>query len=123
MKNLFEKEAMDEVIGRIDSLRPAAQRQWGKMDVAQMLAHCSGVLDMASGKLNPPRILIGRIIGSFVKPIYTNEKPFSPNSPTDKKLIINTAIRLVDMQPASAKAMVLAPSFNEPAVSAKVPTV
>ena len=91
MKNLFEKEAMDEVIGRIDSLRPAAQRQWGKMDVAQMLAHCSGVLDMASGKLNPPRILIGRIIGSFVKPIYTNEKPFSQNSPTDKKLIISDA--------------------------------
>jgi len=30
----------------------------GKMDVAQMMAHCSGALDMASGRLNPPRILI-----------------------------------------------------------------
>ena len=36
MKNLFEQETIDEVIGRIDSLQPGAQRQWGKMDVAQM---------------------------------------------------------------------------------------
>jgi len=53
MKNLFERDAVDEVIARIDSLRPATQRQWGKMDVAQMMATCSGALDMASGRLNP----------------------------------------------------------------------
>lgn len=89
MKNLFEREAVDEVIARIDTLHPATQRQWGKMDVAQMMAHCSGVLDMASGRLNPPRILIGRLIGPLVKPIYTNEKPFSRNSPTDRKLVVS----------------------------------
>jgi uncharacterized protein DUF1569 len=88
MKNLFEREAVDELISRIDNLKPAAQRQWGKMDVGQMMAHCSAALDMASGKLNPPRIFIGRILGPFVKPIYTNEKNFSQNNPTDKKLVI-----------------------------------
>jgi len=89
MKNLFQREAVDEVISRIDTLQPEAQRQWGKMDVAQMMAHCSGALDMASGKLNPPRMLIGRIIGPLVRPIYTNEKPFSRNNPTDKNLVIS----------------------------------
>ena len=89
MKNLFEKEAVDEVIGRIGNLQSAAQRQWGKMDVAQMMAHCSAALDMASGKNNPPRMLIGRILGPLVKPIYTNEKPFSPNSPTEKTLVVS----------------------------------
>ena len=89
MKNLFEKETIDEVIGRIDGLQPAAQRQWGKMDVAQMMAHCSATLDMASGKLNLPRVWFGRILGPLVKPIFTNEKPFSKNSPTDKKLVIS----------------------------------
>jgi len=88
MKNLFERETVDEVIARIDKLQPATQRQWGKMDVAQMMAHCSAALDMASGRINPPRILIGRLIGSFVKPIYTNEKPFSRSSPTDPKLVV-----------------------------------
>ncbi len=89
MKNLFEREAVDEEISRIDTLKPATQRHWGKMDVAQMMAHCSGALDMASGQLILPRLLIGRLIGPFVKPIYTNEKPFSRGNPTDPKLIVS----------------------------------
>ena len=59
MKNLFQPEAADEVISQVERLQPAAQRQWGKMDVAQMMAHCSSALDMAAGRLNPPRLLIG----------------------------------------------------------------
>jgi hypothetical protein len=89
MKNLFENQTVDEMIKRIDGLEPEAQRQWGRMDVAQMLAHCAAALEMASGKINPPRMLIGRILGPFVKPIYTNEKPFSPNNPTEKKLVVS----------------------------------
>ncbi len=89
MKNLFQREAVDEVIARIDSLQPSVQRQWGKMDVAQMMAHCSAALDMASGRLNPPRIFIGRLIGPLFKPIYTNAKPFSRSSPTDPQLIVS----------------------------------
>ena len=89
MKNLFEREAVDEIVSRIDNLQAASQRQRGKMDVAQMLAHCSVALDMASGQLNPPRMFIGRLIGGFVKPIYTNEKPFSHNNPTDPKLVVS----------------------------------
>lgn len=89
VKNLFEKEGTDEVLSRIETLRPDSQRQWGKMDVAQMMAHCSAAMDMASGQINPPRMLIGRLIGAMVKPIYTNEKPFSKNNPTDKKLVVS----------------------------------
>jgi len=88
MKNLFEPDAAEEVISRIDKLQANSPRLWGKMDVAQMMAHCSAALDMASGQINPPRMLIGRLIGGMVKPIYTNEKPFSKNNPTDKKLLV-----------------------------------
>ncbi len=89
MKNLFERESAEEIISRIDKLQPATERQWGKMDVAQMMAHCSATMDMASGRLNPPRILLGRLLGPLVKPFFTNEKPFSRNGPTDKKLVIS----------------------------------
>jgi hypothetical protein len=88
MKNLFEHGTVAEVMSRIDNLQPASLRQWGKMDVAQMMAHCSRTMDMASGSLNPPRIFIGRLIGPIFKPIFTNEKPFGKNSPTDKELVI-----------------------------------
>lgn len=89
MKNLFEQEATDEVLARIDTLQLACQRHWGKMDVAQMMAHCSAALDMASGRMDLPRIFIGRVLAPFIKPIYTNEKPFSKNNPTDKKLLVS----------------------------------
>lgn len=87
MKNLFERETVDEIISRIDSLRPTSERHWGKMNVGQMMAHCSATMDMASGRLILPRAFIGRILGPFFKPIYTNEKPFSRNSPTAKELV------------------------------------
>ena len=89
MKNLFQPDAVDEVIARVDKLQPTTQHLWGKMDVAQMLAHCSTTLDMASGRLVLPRLWIGRILGPFVRPIFTNDKPLSRNSPTDKKLVVS----------------------------------
>jgi hypothetical protein len=89
MKNLYERETVEEILSRIDRLQPATQRQWGKMDVAQMMAHCSATIDMASGRNNPPRIFIGRVIGPFFKSVFTNEKPFSKNGPTDKSLVVS----------------------------------
>jgi uncharacterized protein DUF1569 len=88
MKNLFERETVDEVVARIDRLQPTSLRQWGKMDVAQMMAHCSITMDIASGRLNLPRVFIGRLIAPFFKSIYTNEKPFGKNGPTGKELVV-----------------------------------
>jgi hypothetical protein len=89
MKNLFQPEAVDEVITRLDALQPATQRQWGKMDAAQMMAHCSASFDLASGRLVRPRVLLGWVIGPLLRAIYSNEKPFWKNSPTDEKLIVS----------------------------------
>ena len=40
MKNLFDKDSYIEIVSRINALTPETQRQWGKMNAAQMLAHC-----------------------------------------------------------------------------------
>src|SRR5438128_776049 len=40
MKSLFDKSVYEEVISRLDNLHSQSQRKWGKMEVAQMLAHC-----------------------------------------------------------------------------------
>ncbi|HVM76234.1 MAG TPA: DUF1569 domain-containing protein [Candidatus Saccharimonadales bacterium] len=87
MKNLFDNDSVSEILARIDKLQPTSTAHWGKMNVTQMLAHCSACMDMATGQLNLPRAFIGRILGPLVKPIYTNEKPFSKNSPTAKELL------------------------------------
>jgi hypothetical protein len=88
MKNLFQPDAVNEVISRIDELQPTTPHQWGKMDVAQMMAHCSATLDVASGRVVLPRMFIGRILGPLARSGFTNEKPFSRNGPTDKNFVI-----------------------------------
>jgi Protein of unknown function (DUF1569) len=88
MQNLFQPETVNEVIARIDKLQPATQHQWGKMDVAQMMAHCSATLDVACGRVVLPRLFIGRILAPLVRSGFSNDKPFPRSSPTDKKLVI-----------------------------------
>ncbi len=67
MKSLFEPAAVNELTDRMAHLRPDSERQWGKMDVAQMLAHCSAAIGMAEGKVTPPRIWLGRLLGPLAK--------------------------------------------------------
>lgn len=82
MKTLFDIAVADELMARIDTLSSSAEKQWGKMNVAQMLAHCTTVLHMGIGIVNPKRELIGWLIGPLVKSNYYNEKPFDRNVPT-----------------------------------------
>ena len=56
------------------------------MDVAQMMAHCSAALEMASGKLVAKRTLLGWIVGPRVRHVLTDDSPFPRNSPTAKEL-------------------------------------
>lgn len=91
MKTLFDKAVCEELLQRIDNLSPDSKALWGKMNVTQMLAHSAAGMDMASGRLNIDRVFIGKLIGGFLKSIYTNEKPFKKNSPTATELVKNNA--------------------------------
>src|ERR1700687_2668904 len=89
MKNLFEAARVEEVKERIARLRPDSQRQWGKMNAAQAVAHCSAGLEWAVRDRIPPRLLLGRIIGRIVKPMALgNDEPMRRNSPTVKDLVV-----------------------------------
>jgi len=87
MKNLFQPITVEHIKQRIERLQPTSQRQWGKMNVSQMLAHCSAALEAATGEKNPPQALIGKLIGRFFKSVFTNDKPLKKNTPTDKSFI------------------------------------
>lgn len=85
MKNLFETSRVEEIKDRLNKLKPDSQRLWGKMDSAQMLAHCSKALRMALGETHPPRMFLGRIVGWFIKPfVFRNDEPMRQGSPTIK---------------------------------------
>ena len=88
MKNLFESAAVSEMTDRMAHLRPDSERQWGKMNVAQMLAHCSAVIGMAEGKVSPPRILLGRLLGPLAKKsLIVNGEPMRRNAMTEKSVL------------------------------------
>ena len=88
MSHLFDKETAKHILLRIEKLQPVAARQWGTMDVAQMMAHCSAALEVATGKKQYSRMFLGRLLGVFFKAHYLGPKPFDKNSPTDKNFVI-----------------------------------
>ena len=88
MKSVFEPEARQQLIARLDALRPDSARQWGKMDPAQMLGHCANAIEAATGDRPMKQALIGKILMPFLRKSILGEKPFSHNSPTDPTFVI-----------------------------------
>ncbi len=90
MKNLYDPKSTDEIKSRIALLSPAAERAWGKMNSAQMLAHCALSMEWAVGDTIPqPGPFPIRILGKLIKPLALgNDRPLRRNSPTAKELVI-----------------------------------
>ncbi len=77
------------MIERINKLKPTSQGNWGKMSVAQMLAHCNVSYEMVYENKHPqPNFLIKIILKLFVKKIVTSENPYKHNSPTAPAFIM-----------------------------------
>jgi hypothetical protein len=89
LKNLFDPTVKEEIIGRINTLKPATQRKWGKMDVAQMLAHLQAPLGVPLGKHELKGNAFFRLFASLIKKQLYNDKPFRRNLPTDKTFRIS----------------------------------
>lgn len=98
MKSLFNQTDRTEILNRIDKLTPNSQRQWGKMDVAQMLAHCNASLETAAGLTFPSRVFIGRIIAPLMKPRFVSEKQFFKNFPTHESYRFNTPMNFQEQK-------------------------
>lgn len=88
MNTIYDKANLTAVLERINKLTPETAPQWGKMNVSQMMEHCSRALDYATGKDKPKRLLIGRFFGSFIKKQYYNDKPWDRNLPTAPKFVV-----------------------------------
>ena len=90
MKNLFDATVANEVKARLGKLEPQSERRWGKMTVAQMLAHCSVSMQWAVGEVVPEKApLPARLMGRLVKPmVFRDDDPMRKNTPTAKSLIV-----------------------------------
>ena len=90
LPNIFTKEVSDKVIQRINQLTPESQPQWGKMNVAQMLAHCNVTYELVyTDKHTKPNAFMKFILKSFVKNSVVNEKPYKRNIPTGPQFLVS----------------------------------
>ncbi|TDW96785.1 DUF1569 domain-containing protein [Dinghuibacter silviterrae] len=89
MHSLFNRTDVALILDRIGSLTPQSVRQWGKMTVSQMLAHCSLALEVACGKKPNPRPWLSYLFGPLIKKrILDEHRGWPKNSPTDKDFVI-----------------------------------
>jgi hypothetical protein len=104
LPSIFEKSVADQVIARINTLTPQTQAVWGKMNVAQMLAHCNVTYEMMfENKHSKPNFFMQIMLNAFVKKTVVGEAPYKKNSPTapafrivDEKVFVNEKERLIN---------------------------
>ncbi|WP_343485495.1 DUF1569 domain-containing protein [Allomuricauda sp. d1] len=81
MKSLFEKEAYDELLERLEKITPDSERLWGKMSPAQMAWHCQFPLKIAVE--NKDRGVSGNpLVRLLFKKTLYNDKLWRKNLPT-----------------------------------------
>jgi hypothetical protein len=122
LPNVFSKEVSEEIIERINKLEPVSQPQWGKMNVAQMLAHCAVTYELTFEDKHPkPGFFMKLILKNVVKKIVTNEVPYKHNSRTapvflitDERDFNNEKTRLIGF---IRKTQELGASYFDPKVS------
>lgn len=89
MQNIFQKEDCDQFINRISELTPDSKGLWGKMSVAQMLAHCNVTYEMVYDNIHPkPNGFMKFILKLLAKKTVVGDKPYPRNVGTAPQFII-----------------------------------
>jgi hypothetical protein len=71
------------LIGRINKLDEKSTAQWGKMNIYQMLKHCTLCDEFYLGRTPHKRALIGYLFGKIgLRNLLKDEAPLKKNSPT-----------------------------------------
>ncbi len=87
MKSIFETQTINEFKTRINQLSEGAEAQWGKMNLYQMLKHCTENERLMLRQKQYSRRFIGRIFGKMaLNASIKNDNPLSKNSPTHPDL-------------------------------------
>jgi hypothetical protein len=89
MHNLFEPTTADEIIFRVEKIDSSAKPLWGKMNAAQMMAHCQAPFEVYFGDKRMKRGLMGMLFGKMAKKKLFIDKPWPKSLPTAKEFIVS----------------------------------
>jgi hypothetical protein len=88
VKNLFDADVKQDIISRISHLTHQSKAVWGKMNVAQMLAHVQVPMGVALGTHTVKGNWLMKLILPLFKKTLYDEKPWKQGLPTDKTFIM-----------------------------------
>jgi len=88
MQSLFEPATAGEIISRVQKIDASTLAQWGKMNAAQMMAHCQAPFEVYFGEKKMKRGLMGILFGKMAKKKLFVDKPWPQSLPTAKEFII-----------------------------------
>lgn len=89
-KNLFDAKESQETIERINKLTHETTNLWGKMNVAQMLAHCNVTYELVYTDKHPkPKGFQKFMIKLFAKQVVVGPKPYKKNTRTAPMFVIS----------------------------------
>jgi hypothetical protein len=92
LPNIFDSLVVTQLKARIEKLSANTPPQWGKMNAAQMLAHCNVTYELALEDIHPrPSAIQKFFIKLFAKGIVTSDKPYPKNSRTAPVFIVADA--------------------------------
>ena len=90
--DLFTQSGVDQTRARIERLTPDSQAEWGKMNVAQMLAHLNVGYEIEYTDKHPKPNAIARFfIKLFAKDQVVGPKPYPRNGRTAPAFVIEGA--------------------------------
>jgi hypothetical protein len=89
MKTIFDKSTRDELTKRINTLSEKNVAQWGKMNIYQMIKHCTLWEEMILRNKKYKRAFVGLLLGRILlKNELKDDRPMRQNNPTIPALII-----------------------------------
>ncbi|NQV71758.1 DUF1569 domain-containing protein [bacterium] len=88
-KNLLDLDVYEAAVQRIQKLTPTTAAEWGKMDAAQMMAHCAETIDVANGKPLKGTPWYVSLFGWYIKKMVLSDKPYPKNLRTHPQYLMS----------------------------------
>lgn len=90
MVNVLIQSGYENVLSRINQLTPESKAEWGRMSVAQMLAHLNVTYEMTYEDIHTkPGAFMKFILKLLVKKAVVGPKPYPKNGKTAPQFIIS----------------------------------
>jgi hypothetical protein len=91
-KNFYDDETYEALIARLERLTPETAPRWGRMNAAQMCAHCAEVAEVANGGPLVGTPWYVRLMGGLIKKMVLSVKPYPRGAKTHPQFEIPTSV-------------------------------